>query len=180
MTVRLSALLLACALLLPAPLPAAINPAAIVEQATHRLLLRERARIVHESARGEARVRRVTLVAEVVEVQRGADVKPGDVVTIDYTVDLTARERAARAHAARGPMPGPQFIGEPDAPALDEQGRFWAAITPASNPAATGLRRAGAAPAAGSALAEDRHQVSAAVYVPVAGQYSWTAEFVGR
>lgn len=176
MTVRLFALLLAC-VLLPSPLPAAIHPMAIVEQATHRLLLRERTRIVQERTLGESRLRRVRLVAEVLAVRRGEDVKPGDVVTIDYTVDLTARERAARAHAARGPMPGPQFIGEPDAPALDEQGRFWAAIAPAPNAAAAGLRRNGAADAAD---AGDREQASGVVYVPAAGQYSWMAEFVGR
>lgn len=174
---RLVALLLGASLLLPLAPQAAINPASIVDQATHMLRLRERARVVHESGADDARLRRVTVVAEVLEVRRGADVKPGDVVTIDYTVNLTARERAAKAHAARGPMPGPQFMGDPDAPEPDEQGRFWAAVTPASNPNATGLRKAGAVtvPPAG-----DRYQVGGAVYVPAAGQYSWSAGFMGR
>lgn len=144
MTPRLLATLLAFALILPPALRAAINPAAFIDQASHALLLRERARTVHEFARGEARLRRVTVVAEVVQVRRGAGVAAGDIVMIDYTVDLTAREAASRAHAARPPMPGPQFMGEPDPPAPDAQGRFWAALVRADSPAAATTGKAGA------------------------------------
>lgn len=171
MPARPSAALLALGLLLASPAPhapqAAINPAAFVERASHVLHLRERARVVHEGRRGEARLRRVTVVAEVLEVRRGEGVAPGAVVAIDYTVDLTARERAARAHAARGPMPGPQFVGEPDPPEPDAQGRFWAALVPA------------AARADADATGE-RLQVSGPVFVPAAGQYSFSAAIVGR
>lgn len=167
---RLSAVLLALCLLPAAPAPrAAINPAAFVERASHVLHLRERARIVQESRRGEARLRRVTVIAEVLEVRRGEGVAVADVVAIDYTVDLTARERAARAHAARPPMPGPQFVGEPDPPEPDGQGRFWAALVPA-----------GARADADANTPGERTQVSGPVFVPAAGQYSFSAAFVGR
>jgi len=173
MPVRRSTLLLGLCLLLPQPSQAAINPASIVDQATHVLHLREHARIVHERTVGEARLRRVTVVAEVLEVRRGPDVARGDVVTLDYTVDLDERDRAARAHAARGPMPGPQFMGEPDAPELDERGRFWAAVTPATGAGSAALRKAGAVPASRHPQGE-RYRASGAVFVPAAGQYSWT------
>ncbi len=86
----------------------------------------------------------MTVVAEEVQVRRGFGVAAGDIVMIDYTVDLTAREAASRAHAARPPMPGPQFMGEPDPPAPDAQGRFWAALVRADSPAAATTGKAGA------------------------------------
>jgi hypothetical protein len=134
---------------------------------------------------------------------RGPDVAVGEVVLIDYTVDLTAR--AAAACAPRPPMPGPLFMGEPDPPELDAQGRFWAALVRADSPAAAATGKAGAvrpAPAPGSAGAARRAgglpppgptvparpdrtaaetvQTWGPVSVPAAAQYPWRGDLIAK
>jgi hypothetical protein len=162
-------MLLVLALTLAAmPTTAAINPDHYTRIATEHLQLREVARIVHETRGDGPRLRRVTLVAEVVAVRRGNDNLAGRTVVIDYTVDLDARAAAADAHQRRnGQRPGPQFMAEPDPPTPDADGRYWAYLAPAGERLGNVNRHAGAAHVI------DGQQFAGEVYVPVAGQYSF-------
>lgn len=147
---------------------AAINPADYQRAATDALRIRETARVVQETEVDGDRLRRVTLVGEVIEQARARGPMVGRTVVIDYTVNLTRRERARREHAERqGRMPGPQFMHEPDPPALDAAGAYWANLAPADSGPGPSDRPAGAA--AGSSAT----QVRGEVYVPAAGQYSF-------
>ncbi|HEU0153520.1 MAG TPA: hypothetical protein VFQ84_09265 [Arenimonas sp.] len=148
--------------------PAAINPQHYVNVASEQLQLREVARIVHEVRVDGALLRRVTLVGEVVAVRRGSQGLRGRTVVIDYTVDLDARAAAAADHQRRnGQRPGPQFLGEPDPPTLDAEGRYWANLAPAGARLGNVNRHAGAAHVLGG------QSYSGDVFVPVAGPYSF-------
>lgn len=153
---------------LAAPAGAAINPAEYQRVASDALRIRETARIVEESEVDGVRLRRVTLVGEVIEQARAAGPMVGKTVVIDYTVNLTRREQAGRDHAERnGRMPGPQFMHEPDPPVLDEDGAYWA------NLARAGGRLGNVNRHAGAVVDMAPGQFSGEVYVPVAGQYSF-------
>jgi hypothetical protein len=152
-------------LALAAPAWAAINPAEYQRAATDALRIRETARVVQETFVDGARLRRITLVGEVIEQAQARTPMVGKTVVIDYTVDLTQRERAGREHAARqGRMPGPQFIHAPDPPVLDEAGAYWANLAPADGRAN---------PHAGAVAGAPSTEISGEVYVPAAGQYSF-------
>lgn len=162
-------MLLVLALTLAAtPAKAAINPDHFTRIASEHLQLREVARVVHETRGDGPRLRRVTLVGEVVAVRRGNENLAGRIVVIDYTVDLDARAAAADEHQRRnGQRPGPQFMAEPDPPTPDADGRYWAYLAPAGERLGNVNRHAGAAHVI------DGQQFAGEVYVPVAGQYSF-------
>lgn len=157
---------LATALVLPAR--AAINPAEYTRNVPDQMRLRETARIVHDSEVDGMKLRRVTLVGEVVEQKNATAPRIGQSVVIDYTVNLTERERAGEAHAKTyGQMPGPQFMYEPDPPELDDEGLFWANVAPAGGRWGNVNRHAGAV------VDIDGEHYRGAVFVPVSGQYSF-------
>lgn len=145
---------------------AAINPANFQSPASEQLQLQEIARVVHESQAGGERVRRTTLVGRVVAVRRSSGVQVGDTVVIDFTVNVDARDAAARAHAQRqGQMPGPQFVGEPDPPTPDADGLYWANLAPAGH----------ADRGRGAVVQGDHGGTTGPVFVPVGGQYAFMA-----
>lgn len=160
-------LLLLC--LLPALTSvAAINPAGFQHIASEQFKLQETARIVHEAKTADGRIQRVTITAVVREVRKGPEFYVGRTIVIDYTVNLTARDKAAKAHRARqGDMPGPQFMSEPELPTLDEQGEFWASLAKAGGRLGNVNRHAGAVVGIGD------YKFTGDVFVPVAGQYSF-------
>ncbi|HYC72414.1 MAG TPA: hypothetical protein VEB66_14485 [Opitutaceae bacterium] len=163
---RLAGLLAALALALPAP--AAINPAEYQRVASHHLRLRELARVVHAYESDSDRLRRVTVVALVVEELDSNQQWAGKTIVIDYAVNLTRREAAAREFQHRqGNMPGPQFMSEPEPPALDDKGEFWAHLAPLGGRLGNVNRHAGAVVGIGD------YQRTPNVFVPVAGQYSF-------
>jgi hypothetical protein len=148
--------------------PAAINPQNYVDVAPDQVQLREVARVVHEFEHDGARLRRVTLVGEVMAVRRGNTNLVGTQMVIDYTVDLDARASRAAEHQRRqGNMPGPQFMAEPDPPTPDADGRYWANLAPAGQRLGNVNRHAGAT------HVMDGLEFTGPVYVPVAGQYSF-------
>jgi hypothetical protein len=153
---------------------AAINPAHYQQVASDRVQVHETARIVAESTHAGHRWRRVTLVGTVVAIhglsEGHADAaRIGQPITIDYTVDLDARDRAAADWAREnGSMPGPQFLAEPDPPTPDAQGRYWAHLAPQGGRLGNVNRHAGAV-----AVFDTGYQASGEVYVPVAAQYSF-------
>ncbi len=149
---------------------AAINPANFQSPASDQLRLQEVARLVHESRVGGELVRRTTLVGRVVEVRRSSGVQVGDTVVIDFTVNVDARDAAAREHAQRqGQMPGPQFVGEPDPPEADAEGRYWANLAPLGGRLGNVNRATGADVQIGDVAA------TGPVFVPVGGQYAFMA-----
>ena len=151
-----------------APVPAAINPEHYIRVASEQVQLREVARVVHEFKSDGARLRRVTLVGEVLAVRRGNEEMVGRMMVIDYTVDLDARAAEPAEHQRRhGNRPGPQFMAEPDPPALDAEGRYWA------NLALAGQRRGNVNRHAGAKHVMNGLSFVGPVYVPVAGQYSF-------
>lgn len=159
---------LVLAVSLVAPVRAAINPAEFIRHAPEQLRLREVARVVQETEVDGARLRRVTLVGEVVEQWNSTADYQGQTIVIDYTVDLSARERGARAHSeANGNRPGPQYMQEPDPPTPGADGTYWANLAAVGSDSARDHREAGAVAATGGG------EVSGAVFVPVAGQYSF-------
>ncbi len=148
---------------------AAINPAHFQRVASDVARLREMARIVHTAEQGGDQVRRITIVAHAVQVHESRDIEVGDTVVIDYTVNLTKLARAAKAHADRqGTMPGPQFLGEPEPPALDEQGEFWAHLAKAGGRLGNVNRHAGAVVGIGD------YDFKGPIFVPVGGPYSFS------
>lgn len=153
---------------------AAINPAGFQRVASDRLRLHETARIVVESQHEGHRWRRVTLVGTIVAIhglpEGHADAaRIGRPVTIDYTVDLDAREQAAADWAhENGSMPGPQFLAEPDPPTPDAEGNYWAHLAPQGGRLGNVNRHAGAV-----AVFDAGYAASGEVYVPVAAQYSF-------
>ena len=161
-------LLLSLLLGLPLALSAAINPEHYVNDASDHLQLREISRVVHVTQVGDARLQRVTLVGEVVDERDPARRNVGTTIVVDYTVDLTERARAAKAHSDRmGNMPGPQFLGEPDPPKADADGKYWAHLAKADPRLGNTKRYAGAV------VFQDDYQASGNVYVPAAGPYSF-------
>jgi hypothetical protein len=149
------------------PLAAAINPLEFKRIASDVLKLREISRVVHTS---KDDVRRVTIVAEIREVNRGVHDTIGQTVVIDYTVDLRRLDQAARDHARQqGNRPGRQFLPEPEPPTLDEQSEFWAHLARAGGRLGNVNRHAGAVVDMGN------YDYHGAIYVPVAGPYSWDA-----
>lgn len=120
--------LLLSVLLLPCAASAAINPAEYTRHVDVQLQLRPQATIVQHGDIGGEKMRRTTIVATVVQEHRDvANIDVGDTVTIDWTVNLDAQERARAAHDAEyGTMPGPQFLYAPLPPDLDADGLFWA------------------------------------------------------
>jgi len=161
-------LLFALATSFALPSRAAINPAEFTRNVPDQMRIRETARIVQHYTVGDARLRRVTLVGEVLEQKNASAPRIGQSVVIDYTVDLTARERAGEAHSRTyGTMPGPQFMYEPDPPVLAEDGSFWANVAPA------GGRWGNVNRQAGEVADIDGHEYAGNVFVPVSGQYSF-------
>lgn len=153
---------------------AAINPAHYQRVASHRLQLHETARVVHEFEVGGHRWRRTTVVGTVVAVHDGIEGPMhagmvGDSITIDFCVDLDAREAAGDEWERRnGTMPGPQFLAEPDPPEPDEAGNFWAHLAPLGGRLGNVNRHAGAVYPPDGAYA-----ARGAVFVPVGAQYSF-------
>ncbi|HRI82581.1 MAG TPA: hypothetical protein PLF88_09115 [Opitutaceae bacterium] len=146
----------------------AINPAGFQRVASEQFKLHETSRIVHEAKTAEGRLRRVTIVAVVREVRNGPELYVGRTIVIDYTVNLTALDKAAKAHRARqGDMPGPQFMSEPEPPTLNERGEFWASLARAGTRLGNVNRHAGAVVGIGD------YKFTGDVFVPVAGQYSF-------
>lgn len=149
------------------PLAAAINPMEFTRLASDVMKLREISRIVHTS---KDEVRRVTIVAEIREVHRGVHDSVDRTVVIDYTVDLRQRAQAAQDHARQqGNRPGRQFLPEPEPPTLDAQGEFWAHLARAGGRLGNVNRHAGAV------VDISNYAYRGAIYVPVAGPYSWDA-----
>ena len=108
-----------------------------------------------KSAKG-ADLRRITIVATIVEARRSAEFrKPGEILVIDYTVDYAAREKAKAA------------VHEPDPPALDENGEFWAHV------AKRGGRLGNVNRHAGRVVDFETSGLEGPVFVPIAGQYSF-------
>lgn len=164
MTIFLAGLMLALA----APAGAAINPAEYQRVASDVLRIRETARIIEELEVGGDRLRRTTLVGEVLEQDEARGPMVGKTVVIDYTVNLTRREKAGREHATRSAgRVGPQFMHEPDPPVLEAGGTYWANLAPAGGRLGNVNRHAGAVVGIVS------NEFSGEVYVPVAGQYSF-------
>lgn len=166
---RLTTTLATLALVIAAPVWGAINPANYQNVASDVLRIRETARIVDESTVDGAVLRRVTLVGEVIEQADARAPMIGKTVVIDYTVNLTQRERAAKAHdEANGQRPGPQFMHDPDPPALDVDGAYWAHLAPVGGRLGNVNRHSGAE------VEFSAEGVSGDVFVPVAGQYSFS------
>lgn len=156
--------------LLPGAARPAINPAEYQRVASDVLRIRETARMVELRREGDAQWRRVTLVGVVVDQRGDAASRLGETVVIDFTVDLTARAKASAAHAQRnGTRPGPQFMYEPDPPTLDAEGSYWANLAPAGSRLGNVNRHAGAVVGMGST------EYRGPVFVPVSGQYSFSA-----
>lgn len=167
---RLPTLMLALVAGLSLPAVAAINPAQFQRHAPDQVRLRETARIVQDTRVGDALLRRVTVVGEIIDEKRATVSRVGQSIVIDYRFDVTERQRAAKAYAdAHGNRPGPQFMHEPDPPTLDADGAFWANLAPADGDAVAAMRHAGAVSSSG-----DNTSYGGAVYVPVSGQYSFT------
>jgi len=148
---------------------AAINPEEYKKVASDALLLREIARVVATDREQKPTTRRVTIVAEVLEVRTPAKARArvGDTIVIDYTVDLVAYRKSLDAFRARPPMPGPQFLHEPEPPELGDTKEFVAYLAPA------GSRLANVNRYAGAKVDFTAAHFSGPVFVPVAAQYSF-------
>jgi len=163
--------LLASACLL-APLSAAINPAGYQRIASDVVRVREIARIVHTVKDDGRELRRTTIVAQVIAEKESRELKVGDTLVIDYTVDLVALAKAAKNHEAKyGNRPGPQFMTEPEPPELDKQKEFWVHLAKAGGRLGNVNRHAGAVVGIGD------YAFKGDVFVPVAGQYSFDPPF---
>ena len=165
-------LLILSSLLLPAfAASAAINPAGVQRVASDHLHLHEQARIVDEYRVDGHLWRRVTLVGTLLDEPGEAHGdRRGQVFVIDYTVDLDARKAAWEDwQKENGNRPGPQFMQEPDPPKLDAEGNFWAHVAPEGERLGNVNRHAGAVPQ----WTAPAYRTGGAVYVPVAGDYSF-------
>ena len=164
---RRLAVLLCC--LAPAFASAAINPAEYTRDASLQLRLRPTVQIVDDFTRDGDAHRRTTIVATVVaEHVDVAEAHAGQVVTIDWTVNLDAQRRAYEEHAKRmGTMPGPQFLHAPAPPVPDADGLLWAhlQIDPAS-------RRA-VVPDATAPIASPDAGRAGDILIPASYQYSF-------
>ena len=165
---RRLATLLCC--LSPALALAAINPAEYTRDVAYQLRLRPLAEIVELGKSGDDTTRRTTIVAVVVTEHREvANLDVGDTVTIDWTVNVDAQQRAWAEHEKQyGSMPGPQFLYEPLSPVLDDEGLFWANLEfdehAAAHPA---LLQGATLPEPGTA-----HRFGE-ILVPASHQYTW-------
>ena len=148
---------------------AAINPEEYKRAAPDALLLREIARVVATEPKKKSKVRRVTLVAEVLEVRTPsrARARVGDTIVIDYTVDIAALTKARDKFRALPPRPGPQFLHEPDPPQVNADREFVAYLAPAATRLANVKRYAGAK------VDFSTEHFSGPIFVPVAAQYSF-------
>lgn len=165
---RMKTLLAVLWLGLAATAGAAINPAEYQRVASDVLRIRETARIVEQTEVDGQRLRRVTLVGQVIDEAESRGPMVGKTVVIDFTVNLTRREQLGQEHAARnGNRPGPQFMHEPDPPVPDADGAYWANLAPAGGRLGNVNRHAGAV------VGTVSNDFSGEVYVPVAGQYSF-------
>ena len=155
---------------LAAPVHAAINPAEYTRNVPYPLQLRPQVQIVQHSEVGGEKMRRTTIVATVVQEHRDvANIDVGETVTIDWTVNLDAQERARAAHDAEyGTMPGPQFLYAPLPPTLDADGLFWANLDFDEHAKPyPGLVEGAAKPAF------DVDQRFGEILVPASHQYTW-------
>jgi hypothetical protein len=143
--------------------------------ASHQLKVHEVARIEEriERDREGSDVRRITIVATVVEKRREgaldmsatkAGLQPGDLIVIDYTVDVAQRERDRAA--AKASKPPAEILFEPDPPELDAKGEFWAHLAPAGGRLGNVNRHAGR-------RVQMETPFKGPVFVPVAAQYSF-------
>lgn len=149
---------------------AAINPQEFIKVASEQLRLREVSRVVEVERTAQPGWRRVTILAEVVEVRRATALKPGDRILIDWTVDPTELAAEGKRHAAAaGEKVGRPFLHEPEPPVLDAKREFWANLAPAGGRLGNVNRFAGARVNIGGA------SYTGSVFVPVAGQYSFMA-----
>lgn len=147
---------------------AAINPQEFIRVASEKLRLREVGRVVERERGPQPGWHRVTILAEVVEVRTASEVKVGDRILIDWTIDPTGLVAAREQHAAAaGQAVGRQFMHEPEPPALDEKQEFWANLAPA------GGRLGNVNRFAGARVNMNDAKYSGPVFVPVAGQYSF-------
>lgn len=170
---RRGLLALAAVLLTAFPALAAINPANYQSVASDVLRIRETARVLHEWKVEGHRIRRVTIVGEILEDRSDvAQQRIGRTVVIDYSTDLDAREAAGEAWSkARGTMPGPQFTFDPDPPKLDADGSFWAHLARAGTRLGNVQRDAGAV----ATLEHPVYEIKGDIFVPAAAQYSFDA-----
>jgi hypothetical protein len=155
---------------------AAINPEEFKKAATDVVKLREVARIQAPIDDRQPSRQRITIIADVVDVQRASSGNQGlRTLVIDYTVDLAARdaERKAYDKAMRGAA-GRQFMYQPDPPTLDANREFWAHLVPAAG-------RGGEAKAFSGHIARGAaERLSGPVFIPAAGQYTWDAPTQAR
>lgn len=139
--------------------------------------LKEIARVVEHAERGQFAddpkagidVRRITVVAKVLQAPESSwDVKNGDVIVIDYTVDYAARAKEMNA-AKSAPANSREFMYEPDPPVVDAKGEFWAHLAKAGGRLGNVNRHAG------SVVNMQKGSFTGPVFVPIAGQYSFVA-----
>jgi hypothetical protein len=129
----------------------------------------ELARVIEPEGGTPATRQRITIVGRVVETVRTSRSRAdGEVIVIDYTVDLAARAAEQKAFDEKNAERANDiFVYEPDAPVLDSNHEFWAHVAPAGGRLANVNRFAGR-------VIEFRSEIfSGPVFVPVAGQYSW-------
>ena len=169
MTTRIRYFLtLAAACMFTTEIAAAINPEEYKRIASDVFRLREVARVIDTDEAAKPSRQRITIVAEIVEVKRSSTPRsPSEIIVVDYRVNLEALNAAREKFNAKPAMPGPQFLHEPDAPKLDEQGQFVAYLAPAAKRLANVNRYAGAE------VDFQSKNFSGPVFVPVAAQYSF-------
>jgi hypothetical protein len=164
---------LAVALTLVLPVFAARGPEDYKRIASDVVKLREISRVAERDRRDGVDRLRVTLVGEVVEVDRTGHYLGTEVRTlvIDYTVDLAARAAAEKKFRTGGAKTksDADFVHEPDPPKLDAKKEFWAHLAPA------GGRLGNVNRYAGRIVNMQIDSFAGPVFVPVAGQYTWDA-----
>jgi hypothetical protein len=153
------------------PVFAARGPEDYQRIASDVVKLREIARIVERIDAGGGDRLRITLVGEIVEVDRtenqlGTAVRT---IVIDYVVDRAARAAAEKKFRGGGAKTkrDADFAHEPDPPKLDAKREFWAHLAPA------GGRLGNVNRYAGRIVNMEIDAFAGPVFVPVAGQYSW-------
>ncbi|MCY7313477.1 MAG: hypothetical protein LH491_07590 [Pseudoxanthomonas sp.] len=151
-------------LCLATPLAAAINPDNFKRDATQVVKLRETARIVQVIRHDESEWQRVTLAGVVVANRHASESSMGQVMVIDYTVDLTRRALARQAHrSAQGNRVSAQLTYEPDPPVVDGEGMCWAHLVPAGQRTVNTYH-------ASAVLDPGETNIAGGVYAPAAGR----------